>query len=510
MKKMTLWITLSVSLTAFTNPKVGDLVEISDWLSGRSSGHFRKIDKNRVMNLPAGTQGKIEKVKFFRKTGNYGLCLELPESASCVWVYYNTKNPRLKLLNQAEQNTDRIEEAISARTVTETPAIQDESEKTAPADSMNNSNPDQNDGIDLVQRAIESVTVLNQEAAEIINPQPTCENCQVQLQSYAQCNSKNSYLESSLAAIRSSAEYSSLFSSRQNEIIRPACIQRAMEVASTNPASYRNCESNQDLPKRNAGRACNSKNHVEITAKSFNAVSDCLGDFVSGSVETKPEASLMILFLTAHESGMQMNAVSQTGAAGIGQMTSSAIKAVNRILPQIKEHLMKSNNPVCSQVLTKSIASPMSSSRGKLCERIGINHDNPLKNIIYTFALQSVTRKYVDSVMSTFSEVLSPSLNFHEKERLYQALSGWSHNTGTGGMAVPLRVHLSQYLRSGKKISNKNDVDQFLKELAMVMKHNPHKDNRSIGRRNETSKFYAAIQKRQNDITSEASSCLAN
>jgi hypothetical protein len=53
----------------------------------------------------------------------------------------------------------------------------------------------------------------------------------------------------------------------------------------------------------------------------------------------------------------------------------------------------------------------------------------------------------------------------------------------------------------GKKVTN---VDQFLKELSSAMKTSPHRANSGRGRRNETSKYFPAIQSTMNKMEKDA------
>lgn len=514
MKKTSSWIPLILGLCflAFTKPQLNDVVELSSWLSGRSTGHFRKIDQNRIKSLPPGTRGLVQKIKYFPRTRNYGLCLELENSSShkCIWVYYNKRNPRMTLIQDKSETTD-VQKADSAETVEEVSGIQakPETDPKADRDVSENRDSQEDQGMDAAQTAIENLDSLNQEAKKALNPGTTCENCVPKLSNYARCNKANDYQEAAVSAMLKSPKYASIYQGPQKEIVRTSCIQRVMETAPLS-LNYKYCESGDVRPRSRETRACNSQNNVELTAKSFNAVANCLGDYVSGSETTKAEAGLMIFALTAHESGLHNNSVSQTGAGGIGQMTNSAIKAVNLQLESVKAHLRASNNPQCSGALMKALETPMQASQSKSCDRLAISKDNPLKNMIYTFALQSLTRKYVDQMVEgrTFKGLLSSDLSALEKERLLSSLGAWAHNTGTGGMAVPLRVLLSRYLQSGKKIASAKDVDQFLKDLSPVMRTHPHQDN--VRRGGETSNFYKAITKRMSKITEEPHSCLAN
>lgn len=210
------------------------------------------------------------------------------------------------------------------------------------------------------------------------------------------------------------------------------------------------------------------KNYVDVTANSFNAVADCLGDYVSGSAETKREAALAVFSLTTLESGLHANAMSPTGAGGIGQFTNVAIADVNSRLKNIRAQQAKSSNPVCNQVLMKVLNEPMTASSAKTCDRLALSKNNPLKNMIYTFAYQGSQRKYLEETAlksRIFSGVLSADLPASERVTLASMVTIWSHNTGPGGMKVPLTAMMTEYLQARKSVKTAADVDQFLLEI---------------------------------------------
>lgn len=506
-------ITIGLSFLAFKHPEKGDLIELSDWLSGRSSGFFRAIDQNRIKVLPPGTRGRIKKVKVFSHTKNYGVCVDISAQSSnsdCVWIYYNRSKPKMVLFKHKSKSDHRPilttdpKEAKIAKTTEVVQAIQD-----APQPPDSDAVQDSDDT--SLKTAIQNIDNLNNQGTDALRPDPVCSDCAPKMSSYPRCTVANSYQESTLEQILSSAKYSAIYQGKQTEIIKPSCIQRALETSSSGGGLYKRCDAGDTYARKTVVRACTSENYVELVSKSFNAVANCLGDFVSGSKTTKSEASLMLFSLLSLESGLNTNAVSPTGAAGPGQMTSSAITAVNKFLPNVRDFLSQSENPQCSEVLAKVIDTPMNSSRSRSCDRISLHKENPLKNLIYTFALQSLTRKFVNEEFErrTYANLLDSNLSSLEKERLLSSLAAWSHNTGVAGMIIPLRVLLSKYVRSGQKISTASDVTKFLKELSPVMKNHPHGDNSSSGRRRETSKFFSNVNNRMKSITSEPTSCLA-
>ena len=120
--KMAVISILAVVVMAADAPKKDDLVELSGWLNARSDSKFRKVDTNTLFTLAKGTRGSIEQIKHFPATKNYGVCIRVLSGSRvdkpnrCVWVYFNPKQPNLKLYsvggNEASRNAKLAEWAI--------------------------------------------------------------------------------------------------------------------------------------------------------------------------------------------------------------------------------------------------------------------------------------------------------------------------------------------------------------------------------------------------------------
>lgn len=81
--------------------KVGDDLELESFLNARESGNFLSITRNVRFILPVGATMIVQQVKDF-DSGNYGLLVKLTNGkhkGETAWVYYNTKNPALKLIS---------------------------------------------------------------------------------------------------------------------------------------------------------------------------------------------------------------------------------------------------------------------------------------------------------------------------------------------------------------------------------------------------------------------------
>lgn len=139
-------------------PRIGEMVEISQYLHARSKADFRSTDPDVLYTLMKGTRGQIDQIKRFPSTGNYGLQIDLqsgPHKGEKVWVYFNTQSPALQLLDPKGAQTQKPEKAKLAVTREEVPAIP-EVPPTA-----NGS---------LYRSAVESGTNLEAQIAQVVNP----------------------------------------------------------------------------------------------------------------------------------------------------------------------------------------------------------------------------------------------------------------------------------------------------------------------------------------------------
>ena len=90
---------LSFLVQASSDLGIGDMIELSASVNGRKTANFNKKNNNIKRVLPLGTFGKIEKKKIL-PSGNYGLKIAVtvgPNKDKSFWVYYNLKNPKIKL-----------------------------------------------------------------------------------------------------------------------------------------------------------------------------------------------------------------------------------------------------------------------------------------------------------------------------------------------------------------------------------------------------------------------------
>lgn len=95
---LSLILVVFCTLLAF---KVGEQVELTDFLNARRTPNFI-TKKNVVRTLTMGTTGEIKQIKKFH-SGNMGFKIELnsgPLRGQSYWVYYNVKDPAIKVTSK--------------------------------------------------------------------------------------------------------------------------------------------------------------------------------------------------------------------------------------------------------------------------------------------------------------------------------------------------------------------------------------------------------------------------
>lgn len=340
-----------------------------------------------------------------------------------------------------------------------------------------------------------------------------CPDCAKQIENmrYGQCNetSRDGYLEKQLQA--TSAQEGLLGALirqpvNQNAVIKPICIQMSMQMASSGlpRSAFKSC--NGDRYGSAVGPACVGENYFKLINNSFDTVSNCMKDFIApGESEEMQKLDIRAAYALINvESGFHVNAVSGTGAGGIGQFTSAAITDVNaNQIPAVKRALEADIGSVCSQVSSEFLKSsqPIRNNSNASCDRISLKNGNPVKNMIYTFA-------YLRGVKSDLNKQIFMNSNYSKKfnvseydlARIKRAMMVWSHNTGAAGTMTPVKALLNSFYRN-KPVT---DADKFINQIQQYMQIFPARANAGASRRKETSGYFPAITERLHNIESNA------
>ncbi len=152
--------------------KANDIIELEGYFNARYSANFLKSTKNVKFVMPPGTKARIDEVKKF-SSGNYGFKVEVSEGkhqGESVWVYYNPKNPGMKVYPNEEalaqdKPTTNIEQAKQVKTTEETPALRVPASQDAAATELTQ-----------VEAVIEKVEKMQKVLKEDMKP---CDGCEV-------------------------------------------------------------------------------------------------------------------------------------------------------------------------------------------------------------------------------------------------------------------------------------------------------------------------------------------
>ena len=121
MKINTKTFLLLLSLSSLVGFNTGDEIELDAFLNARTSANFNNNAKNLATTLTKGTTGKVLEIKKFPSSGNFGIKMKItsgPKSGESYWVYYNKKNPGIKLTNK--DNKEVTPEVVEVKPTGET------------------------------------------------------------------------------------------------------------------------------------------------------------------------------------------------------------------------------------------------------------------------------------------------------------------------------------------------------------------------------------------------------
>jgi hypothetical protein len=145
---------------------VGEEIELENALNARSSANFLKKRKNIRTTLSKGTTGKVLKIKKF-KSGNSGIKIKVssgPKKGQSYWVYFNVKNPSLKLIDEKNEivNPDKVSSALenksTARAKRDISAIKDNENSE---DTETYSNPSEASGTSKNNESLKDAVELS-------------------------------------------------------------------------------------------------------------------------------------------------------------------------------------------------------------------------------------------------------------------------------------------------------------------------------------------------------------
>lgn len=385
----------------------------------------------------------------------------------------------------------------------------EETLKSATLSVSTDANTTANLGASLIQRLDRIQTRIQnlnfQDSANSASEEVLCKECQRVPLEFMSCDSGNSmghdglrndYFEESLENLSVlNPSLDRLLNRPTSKVFSAVCLREAMDLSfNESSSSFKTCGRNGKLQA--ARRPCISKNYFQTIEHSLNLVSSCMVGYLNptGNVSEQRKDLREILGMLTQESGLHLNAVSSTGSGGLGQLTQDAIQDVNDNMKDLKSYLKSNRNLSCADLSEKILKSEKPMQKNRSCDRFSIEKGNPFLNLIYTFAYQKNVRVALNSLMfrSERHAFRFASMPAAEREKLIRATSIWAHNTGSGGMMVPMNAILNQ---SGPRKIFKT-AKEFLDLLAVSLEKHPHPRNSAPSRRKETRDYYQRIQNR--------------
>jgi hypothetical protein len=532
LRRLRHWIpvTFAVLLSAFTRPQVGDLVELRGFVNAHMNAKFRQIDENRVYVLQAGTKAQVEQVQYFPATGNYGIRIKLINAAgvrsqynNSLWVYYNVQNPAMKLYSAGEDpnalrrtlerwQSDPAVRALEVRNprqataavvTRETQAIPAPHVSPPPSPSASAAAPargSRGQGEVAPAEVVQSVESLNR-AARRADPEPRCRECSERPPQYGRCTAQNSYLEDQIDRLQSGV-LSTLLNTTPRYPRLEACVRESMNISG---GPFALCRLGEDQIGAWVGKACTSERLVKIVQNAFTLSVDCMATYINGAADDPAvlrETFRSTLALVNLESGFHTNAVSSTGAGGLGQITSGAIDWVNRHMwSEMQNHIRNSSNPSCRQLQGVNMR-PISSRSRASCDRMSLEDGNPLTNMFYTLGHIKMVRKDVETTLNRKLRESRLQLDPAFREKLVGALANWGHNTGAYGLTRPLSALLET--DAGVAALRSGNLEQFLGLLkaevrsfhVYYLRRQGASEQRISARAHEASQFHDVVQKK--------------
>jgi hypothetical protein len=379
------------------------------------------------------------------------------------------------------------------------------------------------------------INTVNTMSPSVADPALNCPTCKAPTAAdieFMECKRENSYLNDDIAKVMKSPSplWKEIFSPVPDATtyIKPICIRKGMESHfNERSKSFRECSSSARAvspQSKKVLRPCINEDYFKLVTKSFNLVTQCMkvGIHAGESEEEVKKDALAVYSLISVESGFHVNAMSGTGAGGIGQVTDDAITYINNhVLPVIRTNLQASSSDICKMLDREILSEPMKADGGNNCDRIAISKGNPLKNMVYTYANIYTSKQQISEDLFEDEDYADKfDLSATEKADLLRQLAVWSHNTGVSGIVTPARATLAHNY-AGKKVKSVSEFMEFMKtnirvypakgrDVLITKKGKKGKKItvvKRVGRGNstpsrilETSQYYPRIQETLHDI----------
>lgn len=215
---------------------------------------------------------------------------------------------------------------------------------------------------------------------------------------------------------------------------------------------------------------CQNRDSILLIHNSFELVTGCLKDYVSGSTDVTVQnkwAQTYFKMLTK-ESGLQNYVASPSNALGISQLTTTYIRDfMDKNLDDVKTHLATSVHPICkslgNEILSPAAVAyfakknPDTSYSYNTCALVGVEHNQILRNLLIGFSNLKLYRSYARQ--SAFTRNEQVQMTAEQQLKLELQTVPLAYNMGPGG----LNQAIDRSLRSFTKQRPVRDADQLMR-----------------------------------------------
>lgn len=199
---------------------------------------------------------------------------------------------------------------------------------------------------------------------------------------------------------------------------------------------------------------CQSQESIKLIHNSFETVTQCLKDFVSGSSQISAQNEWVKLYfkMLTKESGLQNYVQSKRGAIGAGQLTPQYIRDfVEFSMEDVRNHLEKSTHQVCRrlghEILSDEAFSYMAKKKSSnaytfnRCALVGTNHNQILRNLLIGFSNLKTERMRARKYAFQNQFVKIPQ---SEQLKVELALIPLAYNMGSGNLEYTIEKALNE------------------------------------------------------------------
>lgn len=287
-----------------------------------------------------------------------------------------------------------------------------------------------------------------------------------------QCESDQSYLIEEMNDLRGLNNLSSSLLKTQpfpQLLVKRSCVQSALNQVSAGQTLNENqkkygrkkyaannfvrCDENNSFETYQE-TPCQSQESIKLIHNSFETVTQCLKDFVSGSDQVSAQNEWVKLYfkMLTKESGLQNYVQSNRKALGIGQLRPRYIRDfIQFTMDDVRNHLKRSDHQVCKdlehEILSQDAFDYMAKKKSansyeyNTCSFIGVKHNQVLRNLLIGFSNLKTERMRARKYAFQNQFVKIPQ---SEQLKVELALIPLAYNMGSGNLEYTIEKALNE------------------------------------------------------------------